>query len=269
MRLFLIALQFLTRLPTPRGLRPSEEEMGRSARMYPLVGLVLGMILALEHLLLLQLPGFAAFFRGAFLAATQVVLTGGLHLDGLMDTADGLLSGRSRERIIEIMKDSRVGANAVLAAFCLLLLKAGALASLASPVQAMVPLFMPVLGRWVALRLAAQYSHAGAAGLGRVVMHGAGRAELVRGSSICLAAAAAAAALPALAGGDPGAYGRVLFHLGLLWLAAAAAGAAVARAAVRKIGGLTGDVIGAATELAELAVAVLGAALTAVWGSTA
>lgn len=264
MRNFLIALQFLTRFPLPAGLSPSEAEIGRSTRMYPLVGLVLGLFLALLYLVLLQWRVFDAFFLGAALVTLEIVMTGGLHLDGLMDSADGLLSNRSRERILEIMKDSRVGANAVLAAACLLLLKTGALASLRGPAQAFVLLIVPVLGRWVALFLAAGHLHAGTEeGLGRTVMRHAGRPELVRGSLICLALVAGAAAWPCLFSGETHAYWRVLLVGGVLWLAAALVGSVLARGAARKIGGLTGDVIGAAVELAELALAILGAVLTA------
>lgn len=262
MRLFLIALGFLTRIPTPRGLPPSAAEMGRSTRMYPLVGLVLGSILAVMHLLMIRAGG-AAFFRGAVLVVAQVVLTGGLHLDGLMDTADGLWGCHGRERILEIMKDSRVGAHAVMAAVCLLLLKTGAASSLDTPAQAYVLLLMPIHARWVALFLASRHRHAGAAGgLGRVVMEGSSRRELIQGTLFCLAATAAAATLPPLFERAYGAYWRAFLLGGGLWLAAALSGVVTARAAHVKIGGLTGDVIGAAVELAESAALILGAVLT-------
>ncbi len=147
MRGFLIALTFLTRipLPTPK-VEITSEEFSRSYLYYPLVGLVLGLILWL--LAKAMIPYFPPLALGALVLVAQLMLTGGIHLDGFMDSMDGLLSARSPERILEIMKDSRIGAHACMALVGLLLLKFSLLASL-TPSQYSILLVMPMLSRWV------------------------------------------------------------------------------------------------------------------------
>ena len=115
------AFQFLTRLPIPVQIDYTDRVFRRSAIFYPLVGFVIGFFLLLAgEGLALCLPAMPA---AVLLLGFWVVLTGGLHLDGLMDTADGILSHRPREQMLEIMKDSRVGAMGVIVGVLHLLLK--------------------------------------------------------------------------------------------------------------------------------------------------
>ncbi|HZK53911.1 MAG TPA: adenosylcobinamide-GDP ribazoletransferase [Desulfosporosinus sp.] len=147
MRGFLIALTFLTRLPLPAPkIEVTSEEFTLSYRYYPLVGLLLGLLLWL--LAKAMMPYLPPLVMGALLLVAELVLTGGLHLDGFMDSMDGLLSARSPERILEIMKDSRIGAHACMALVGLLLLKFSLLASLTST-QITILVVMPMLSRWV------------------------------------------------------------------------------------------------------------------------
>ncbi|WP_058303214.1 adenosylcobinamide-GDP ribazoletransferase [Gorillibacterium timonense] len=116
------AMQFLTRIPIPYQFDYTPRVFRQSVLFYPAVGGVIGLLLGLfayaaGHLLPL---GPAAVLT----LILWVLLTGGLHLDGWMDAADGLMSHRSPERMLEIMKDSRVGAMGVMAAILLLLAKA-------------------------------------------------------------------------------------------------------------------------------------------------
>ena len=120
MRAFFIGLQFLTRISIVEQNDWCEKDFADSVRYFPLIGLVLGIIYAAFAALLLRLlPEHGVFVPPHVVAATllmlPILLTGGLHCDGFMDTMDGLFSGRSRERMLEIMKDSRVGANGVFA----------------------------------------------------------------------------------------------------------------------------------------------------------
>ena len=120
---FMTAFQFLTRIHIVKQTQWSEESFGRGVKFFPVVGGIIGLLLAA------LVYGFQTFGAGKisphFLAfsviAFEIILTGGLHYDGLMDTMDGIFSGRSRERMLEIMKDSRVGSFGVMS-FCLVIL---------------------------------------------------------------------------------------------------------------------------------------------------
>lgn len=146
MRGFIIALTFLTRIPFPLPKDVSSEEFIKSYRFYPVVGLVLGVLLWLMAKFLL--PYYPPLVLGALVLGAELMLTGGIHLDGFMDSMDGLLSARSPEKILDIMKDSRVGAHASMALVGLLLLKFTLLANLT---VSKLPLLivMPMLARWV------------------------------------------------------------------------------------------------------------------------
>lgn len=147
LRGFLIALTFLTRIPLPAPKAAvSSEEFTRSYRYYPLVGLVIGLLLwLLAQVLLIY---YSPLITGALLLVAELLLTGGLHLDGFMDSMDGLLSARNPKRMLEIMKDSRIGAHACMALLGLLVLKFALLASL-TPASLSILLVMPMLSRWV------------------------------------------------------------------------------------------------------------------------
>lgn len=115
------AFQFLTRIPIPIEVSFDKPTLHRSLIFFPIVGVVLGFLLSGVATLL----SFIAppILSAALLLGLWIALTGGLHLDGLMDTADGVFSGRSREKMLEIMKDSRAGSYGVIAALFILLLK--------------------------------------------------------------------------------------------------------------------------------------------------
>src|SRR5262245_25304904 len=143
---FGLAWRLLTAIPLPFIPEDPERSPGRSVGYYPLVGLILGLILAYLDRLLgwLLPPGLAA----ALLLVIWVGLTGMLHLDGFMDACDGLLSPREPARRLEIMKDSRVGAFAVVGAVLLLLLKFNALVALPPEARWPILLTAPTLARW-------------------------------------------------------------------------------------------------------------------------
>ena len=128
LKLFLCALQFLTRLPAPSFADSQPDWITRAARYYSLVGILVGaacagVLLAAGQLWSGPLPALLALAAG-------VLITGGFHEDGLADTADGLGGGQTPRRRLEIMKDSRVGTYGVLALGLVLAIKVAALASL-------------------------------------------------------------------------------------------------------------------------------------------
>jgi adenosylcobinamide-GDP ribazoletransferase len=146
LRRLILAIIFLTRLPLPTPRNVDVEEIGRSTPFFPIVGLIIGlMLIGIDWLAShLWLPVGA----NAIVFVSLIIITGGLHFDGLMDTCDGIFSGRDRERMLEIMRDSRVGAFGVLGAICIALLKFSFLNALPVQIRWQTLLLFPVLGRW-------------------------------------------------------------------------------------------------------------------------
>jgi adenosylcobinamide-GDP ribazoletransferase len=145
MKSFFAAVQFLTVIPLPRAFVGDVEDLGKSVPFFPIVGLLIGMMAAiLGYIMAGVLPPFPAC---AIVVIFLIAVSGGLHMDGLADTADGFFSARPRERILEIMKDSRIGVMGVIAVVCVIMLKFSLLVSLPlSSCLSIIPL-MPLAGR--------------------------------------------------------------------------------------------------------------------------
>ncbi len=144
MKPLLAAIRFLTIVPVPGVWGTAEQDLARSVPWFPAIGLLLGGAAAgLAWALSAAPPMLAA----AVLVVVLLSFSGCLHMDGLADTADGFLSSRPRERILEIMKDSHIGAMGVIAIVCLLLVKFAALAALPAGMLWPTVLLMPLAGR--------------------------------------------------------------------------------------------------------------------------
>lgn len=231
---FLVALQILTIFPVPSPKKMELFYIGQGTRYFTLIGLILGCFLAsFCWLAALVLPNLVV---KAFLPCLLAVLAGGSHLDGLMDTADGLGSRRSREKMLEIMKDSRVGAFGVLAAVSVFLLKFSLLLSLPSPWQYLAIILMPCWGRWAITFSAALFPYARPDGLGKPFAQYSGWKEFFIASSVAIVATFALLSYAAL-----GIIAGVVF---VVWL--------LNQYMAKKLGGLTGDTYGAACETAEI-----------------
>lgn len=144
MRRFIGILQFLTRIPINMNIG-FDEEFDKSIMYFPLVGLVLGVIYLIMTYISLQI--FDIYIASIIFLLSEVLLTGGLHLDGLGDTFDGIYSYRDKEKILDIMKDSRLGTNALLAILFLILLKVGFVYSIINMNILYSLLLTPVYGR--------------------------------------------------------------------------------------------------------------------------
>jgi len=187
MRKFLVALTFLTRLPAPIPQNITSEEMGKSSAFFPLVGLILGGILIglnwlIGHIWLNPLT------TNVILLVSLIGLTGGLHLDGLMDTCDGIFSGRQKEHMLEIMKDSSVGAFGILAAVSVLLLKLAFLNEIDSTQKWQALLLTPVFGRWSMTFALVLFPYARQEGMGSTFADFAGVKSLIWASSMLVIA---------------------------------------------------------------------------------
>lgn len=257
----LAALQLLTRLPLPKRMPDGSGAFSRSTVFFPLAGFAIGAVLAGAGTLAGK--AFPFYAAGAVVLALWVLVTGGLHLDGLMDTADGLFSNQPRERMLEIMKDSRAGAMGVIAAVTILLLKGAFLAALlADPGRARLVLLVlvPVWSRAFLPAAIAGWKHArGEAGMG----------ALYRGAGLRHAAAAGTLAVllsAALLSGAGGlALTEALAATAAMACAAFGTGAFLARAVARQLGGLTGDTYGAINEALETVLLAIAAGVPAHW----
>jgi adenosylcobinamide-GDP ribazoletransferase len=256
--LFLVAVQFLTRLPVPPlpGFEPSW--LSRSARYFPLVGALIGLIGAgVWWLSSLCFPPSLAVGLGL---SASLLLTGALHEDGFADACDGFGGGASRESILAIMKDSRVGAYGAIGVAMMLGLKWVTLASL--PRAALPILFIGahVMSRWCATGLIwrLQYVRTDADAKSRPFAGGLSTADWLLSAALGVLAflllLALLTSLPLRALVDPAA-GADLPWARTLGTAAAAAGAATLLAGAyfkKRIGGYTGDCLGAVQQMAEL-----------------
>ncbi|MGF9914036.1 adenosylcobinamide-GDP ribazoletransferase [Paenibacillus ehimensis] len=253
------AFQFLTRLPVPVKLDYNDALFRRSVVFYPLVGLVLGLITAAAGLLLANV--LSPLPAAVLLLGIWVMLTGALHLDGLMDTADGILSYRSRERMLEIMKDSRVGAMGVIAAVLVLLLKWSLLTELLPAAAAggqgnlwLLLALVPLWSRWYMVVAIAWWPYARQAGSGMGGFfrgvgagHAAGSGLVALLLSFCVAAAGEAF------GGLSLPFWHMVGIVAILLAVTVGAGVLMSVSIHRKLGGLTGDTYGAMNELLEAA----------------
>lgn len=171
-----IALQFLTRLPVTLAGMPTPKQVGRSLLFYPLVGLLIGLLLlAAQHLL----GDSAVLLQAALLLALWVGINGGLHLDGLADSADAWVGGfGDKQRTLAIMKDPRSGPIAVVVLVLLLLLKFAALVALLESGAGLLLLLVPWLARCLLPLLFMTTPYVRAGGLGQALAEHLPRRQL-------------------------------------------------------------------------------------------
>jgi len=238
---FWAALQFLTIFPTPIRYKVTAKTSGKSLTYFPLVGLILGAILlALNYLLILVLPSSIV---NALLIIALVILTGAHHLDGFIDTCDGVIAGESKKERLTIMSDSKVGAFGIVGVVLLLLLKYVSLS--AAPILPAL-LLMPTLSRWAMVSIIFTFPYAKRYGMGLAFKQGASWQRLTITTVISLVVAVALLKL----------WGLVL--MAALWLISFG----IASYFRSRLSGLTGDNYGAINELAEVLVLLL---LVLIW----
>ncbi|MCF7222014.1 adenosylcobinamide-GDP ribazoletransferase [Marilutibacter chinensis] len=231
----LVAIGFLTRIPVPASAFGRAGAQSRSLPWYPLVGALLG---ALLGGLAWLLPAGAPMLAAAVLLLAWVLLTGGLHLDGLADSADAWVGGLGdRERTLAIMKDPRCGPAGVTALVLVLLLKFAALATVL-PAGGWAWLLAPVLARAALVLAFASTPYVRANGFGSAL---AAAPRLP--AMLVLTATVAVAAASGASGGIAVLIAALVF---LVWR----------HACLRRLGGMTGDTCGALAELVEAAVLV-------------
>ncbi|WAR45085.1 adenosylcobinamide-GDP ribazoletransferase [Methylomonas rapida] len=229
---FLIALQFLTRIPVSRSLPHDDAAVGRSVLYYPVVGFLLGLVLSGLALALAAGPDMVA---AAVVLTAWVWLTGGLHLDGLADCADACVGGLGdRQRSLAIMKDPAAGPIAVVVLLLVLLLKWAAVLALLQQNNFICLLAAPILGRSAVLLLMLSTPYVRTNGVAeKMTQH----FPFVEARWVVVISLVFVGVLMGWAN-------VLLAGVLLLWLR---------YAALVRLGGVTGDVYGAAVELIETA----------------
>ena len=243
----LVAFAFLTRLPMPGNIAAEAADVGRASVFFPLVGATLGALLTLIGQGLLTSTILPPAVIAVLVIATGVLATGALHLDGLADTADGLGGGRNREDALRIMRDHTIGSYGAVAMVLVIGLKIAVLASLVTRTGLAAGLVVAgTLGRWapVALGFILPYARA-EGGIGASICDHVGWKELLGASAIA----------GTIAAGLAGRRGAIL---GLTALLVTLLASIFFR---RRIGGVTGDTLGAAVELVEASVLVVALAM--------
>lgn len=246
---FLAAIRFLTSIPLPWRQedwwqRVSREQFARSLPYYPVVGLLIGLMLAgIYWLFSLFLP--QALVSGLLLAA-MAAITGGLHLDGFVDTTDGIAAGHKDADIGKrVMHDSSVGAIGVIAVILLLLVKFASLNSVPQSWMMATLVLMPVLSRWAMVYAVFMYPYGRWRGMGGELRRATGWAGFMAATIVALAVALV---LAKLAG---------LVVMLIVWLAVMG----LAAFFKSKFNGLTGDNYGAINELVEVLVLIMVAVM--------
>jgi adenosylcobinamide-GDP ribazoletransferase len=249
MRSLLLALQFLTRVPVTVEGRVDETDMGRAAGYFPLVGLLLGLWYALFYELA---RNFVPHSTAAWMVLVVAALTtGGFHEDGLADAVDGFGGGWTRERKLEIMRDSRIGSYGGIALVLLMLAKYDLMSHVGEQHLAAWMVFASTAGRWAILPVCLWLPYARAeGGQGEKVAHRIGIPELVRGT---LTLILATCWLP---------HGAAV----LAWLVTVSVAAWSGLYCNKQLGGITGDCLGATEMLTEVALYALGVAMLYVEG---
>ncbi|HEU4344316.1 MAG TPA: adenosylcobinamide-GDP ribazoletransferase [Candidatus Binatia bacterium] len=237
MSAFFAAFEFLTVFPWPGRSDRSAHEAGRAAVYFPVIGFLLGVILALVNGLLEAYA--SAALLSVVLVSLLALLTRGLHLDGLGDTFDGLGAGGDRERILQVMDDSHTGAFGLIAIVLVLLFKIHAIESIDSE-RWRALLAAPLLGRW-AMVLLGYHSKAAKPGLGSNLIDHLETKHVFFATFITLVLIAA-----------------ILHGIGIammIWIAVFSI--ASKKFFHRRLGGITGDTFGAVGELSETSVLVI------------
>lgn len=241
---FLVGLQFLSRISIKKNLDWSEKSCGGSVKFFPAVGLVLGIIYAISgyfiyDYILFMVPNI---IKGFILLALNIYLTGALHCDGFCDTMDGILSGRQGDKILEIMKDSRVGAHGATSLILVLIGKFVMFSSLPIDLAPFILFFMAIVPRLSMSYAVVLFPYARKEGLGKAFHEYSTKKDLAIATLFVLGIILMLNILD---------YRLSIF----IFLASICTIFALYRFnnyVAKLIGGLTGDVYGATTELGEL-----------------
>ena len=241
---FIILIQFMTRIPIPIKVDYSEKKLGKSIKFFPLVGLIIGLILYCMHFLIatyLKNILYSKTIVAIFLITVEIMTVGIIHIDGLGDTFDGLFSYAKRERMLEIMKDSRIGTNGAV----VLILYFIAKIALISEIIVINPKYLiifPIIARLSTSTNAGLTDYARKSGMSNAIISENGIFEVI--FSLILTNILVFFII--------GSKGSVTVFVALLFIILFMLNVR------KKIGGITGDTMGASLELTSILVLFLG-----------
>ena len=235
MKNFLIALQFLTTIPVKIRSEIKPGDFGKSLLYFPIVGMLIGLALACISSLLAFFP---AMVKGVFILVASIFITGGIHLDGFADTCDGFYAGRSKENILQIMRDSRIGVMGAVGIVCLLLLKFTLLVNIPQNILWKSLIMATAFARWSQVLACVSSKYAREDGKAKLFIEYARAKEAIIGGLLVLILFFILA----------GTKGLALFILNLVCIFL------FITYIKSRITGMTGDTIGAASEIAEIPV---------------
>lgn len=268
MKGFLLLLSFMTRIPMPK-IEYDEEKLGKSMKYFPVVGIIVGFILLFFCIIfnfILKNISYSAVLPLMIIVVilTDLISTGALHLDGLADTFDGIFSYRSKHKMLEIMKDSRLGSNGALALILYFLLKFILLFSLTieSREGAIYAIMTyPVVARFCSVVSCASSPYARGSGMGKTFVDNTKTCGLIVATVITLLYTIGMIFMPFVLFTNYSLPIQIIMKSILIIVIIVALSAifayAFSKLIERKIGGITGDTLGALLEISSLLYIVL------------
>lgn len=248
MREFLCALHFLTIIPMGNKSTIEKSKLSRATLYFPLIGLLLGLILVGVNKLF-SILALEQFLTDVILIVLLVILTGALHLDGLADTFDALSSGKRKSEMLEIMRDSHIGTMGVLSLISTILIKVALLSSLDSGVKNVSLILMCLLSRYSLIFSMFLFPYAREEGKAKVFFKGVNLKIFSWATLVSLLISILLLKLK----------GLIIFIAVLVFVFL------VGKAIADKIGGMTGDTLGAMNELSEPLILLTILILTRPW----
>lgn len=237
---FLMLIQFMTRIPVPLKLEYNEGKIQRAFKLFPLLGLLIALILLAVYWMTNRIID-NKLIVAMFVLIAEIIISGGLHLDGLADSFDGLFSYRSKEKMLEIMKDSRIGTNGVLILIITILLKVFLIAE----INWEYLVLMPVFSRLSSVINAGIGNYARENGMAKILVDKTGKKDILISTIL-------SGVIGYLFIGE-----YVFILLGIISIFSIL----FLRICEKKIGGVTGDTLGAVLELSSVLVLIVGCVL--------
>ena len=237
---FILLTQFMTRIPIPIEVDYNEKDFGKSIKYFPILGLLIGLILYFVYFIAAKFTDNKLLIA-VFLIITETVITGGIHLDGLADTFDGIFSYRPKERILEIMKDSRIGTNGAIVLIIYFLSKT----VLLSEVGLKYIIIMPVISRIATVINAGLGTYARKTGMSNAIMDYNEKSDILISLIFTIV-------ISFFFAGINGIIITFICFLFILYFM---------HYITKKIDGITGDTMGASLELTSILALILGVIL--------